>query len=114
MNKTIEDALSGSRGEGQQRIAIEGLAWIELVLSKNMNYGGSVWKAPALTPEMPVSSAILVRMSDKVSRIASLMSGVKDAVNEPLEDTIKDLGAYCLLYLARPSKPNESLDETEP
>lgn len=101
-SETILASLRGERGEDQKRIAMVGLDWLETILSKNLNYGGSVWKAPALTPEMPVSSAILVRMSDKVSRIASLMSGVKDAVNEPLEDTIKDLGAYCLLYLARP------------
>lgn len=101
-SETILSALKGERGPDQRRIATIGLAWVETILLKNLNYGSSVWKAPALQPEMPVSSAILVRMSDKVSRIAALTSGIKDAVDEPLEDTVKDLGAYCLLYLARP------------
>ena len=110
MSQTIENALNGSRGEDQKRIATEGLAWLELVLFKNMGYGSSVWKSPVLDPRMPVSSAILVRMSDKVARIQSLKSGVVDEVGEALDDTIRDLGAYCLLYLARPKEkaPDES------
>jgi hypothetical protein len=100
----IDEALCGVRGEDQQRIAEEGMRWLDVILKKNLAYGSSVWHHPILDPELPVCAAILTRMSDKVSRIAQLRSGVKDEVDEALEDTIQDLGAYCLLYLARPKE----------
>ncbi len=87
----------------QRRIAVTGLEWLATLLAKNSDYGSSVWKPPALKPEMDAGDAILVRMSDKVARIASLQS--KEAeVDESLEDTIKDLGAYAILWLARPKE----------
>jgi len=99
----LNSALEGHRGPDQQRIAQEGLEWLDLLLRKNEDYGSSVWSHPALRPSMPVADAILVRMSDKVARIGSLTSkGDTPEVEESLEDTIRDLGAYCLLYLARP------------
>jgi hypothetical protein len=97
----IDDALSGERGADQQRIAEAGIDFIETLLKKNRDYGSSVWENPVLAPQMPVSAAILVRMSDKVKRIASL-SNKEPEVQESFDDTVKDLGAYCLLYLARP------------
>jgi hypothetical protein len=101
----VKEASAGLFGADQQRIAEVGLDWLVTILRKNRNYGSSVWKSPALSPSLPVLSAILVRMSDKVSRIAALMSGTQDEVGESLNDTIQDLGAYCLLYLAyRPEK----------
>lgn len=111
MTKTeVACALRGEYGDDPQRIAEVGVEWLTTLINKNVNYGSSVWKPPALAPDMPVRSAILVRMSDKVARIASLMSGDVDRVGESLDDTIGDLGAYCLLYLARPKEkaPDES------
>ena len=86
----------------QYRIAVEGLKWIKLILDKNKDYGGSVWKSPILNPSLSVSETILVRMSDKITRLSNLTQNGTPEVNESFEDTINDLGAYCLLYLARP------------
>jgi hypothetical protein len=109
LNVVVKEALNGDRGDDQLRIAQVGLDWIETILKKNQNYGSSVWETPVLAPNMDVASAILVRMSDKVSRLQSLTMGDIDAVGESLEDTIRDLGAYCLLYLARPQGDENEL-----
>lgn len=101
----LQEALYGERGVEQNRIAETGLAWILTMLHKNHDYGGEVWNAPVLCPQMNASDAILVRMGDKVSRLRSLIGKPESAqVAESLEDTIGDLGAYCLLYLARPKE----------
>lgn len=101
-NSILGEALNGKRGADQKRIAEAGLGFIELLLAKNNDYGSSVWKVPFLCPDMPVTSAILVRMSDKIERLAALQNKTPDVVDESFEDTIKDLGSYCLLYLSRP------------
>lgn len=99
----IDDALSGSRGASQMRIATVGLEWISTLLAKNADYGSSVWQVPVLAPDCDPAIAIRVRMSDKINRLQTLLSGKKPEVTtESIDDTIKDLGAYCLLYLARP------------
>jgi len=99
--KRIEQALK-SDNAAQVRIAEVGLDWIATLLAKNADYGSSVWDAPVLKPEMSLGDAIFVRMSDKIARIATLQSQQALVSSESLEDTIKDLGAYCLLALARP------------
>lgn len=98
----LGDAISGSRGGEQQRIARVGLEWICLLFAKNADYGASVWQSPVLCPGMEVTAAIRVRMSDKIARLAALQAKGAE-VDESLEDTIRDLGAYCLLYLTRPT-----------
>jgi len=49
---------------------------------------------------MGPEQALLCRMSDKVARIGTLTAGNKAQVAESLEDTIRDLAGYCLLWLA--------------
>lgn len=95
------DAKEGKYGGTQQAIAHEGMAWIELLLKKNADYGDSAFKVPKLASNLPVESAILVRMSDKVERISKLTEDPdrEPEIDESLDDTIMDLGAYCLLYL---------------
>ena len=100
--QSIFDAVIGARGADQQRIAEHGLAWLNTLLRKNRDYGSSAWKAPVLKPDLDVGSAILCRMSDKIERIGKIAGGNTPEVDESLNDTINDLGAYCLLYLARP------------
>ena len=103
----IRQALIGSN-EDQKRIAETGLDFVATILAKNADYGSSVWHAPLMKPTLDCGDAILVRMSDKVARIASLSS--QDAqVTESLEDTMKDLGAYALLWLSRPKLTNQVL-----
>jgi hypothetical protein len=98
----IARTLNGVNGSDQQRIAEVGIDWIQTLLAKNKDYGGSAWETPCLAPHIDVRDALFCRMSDKVKRIAALSSGATPKVNESLEDTVKDLGAYCLLWLARP------------
>lgn len=103
VGEIVRQAAAGQRGDDQQRIAVEGLGWVETLLRKNHDYGGSAWKTPALAPECDPGTAIRVRMSDKIARLEQLLSGKAPHVSEEtLDDTIRDLGAYCLLYLARP------------
>jgi hypothetical protein len=112
-NETIiEEALRGLRGPDQERIVQEGVEWIALLLRKNSDYGSSVWKTPVLCPKTHPKLAILVRMSDKVQRIQSLQEKMADGgeievLGESFDDTIRDLGAYCLLYLSAPEVGNE-------
>lgn len=105
----ILDALNGVRGEDQQRIAEVCLEWTVLLLKKNSDYGSSVWKRPILAPECDAGTAIRVRMSDKINRLESLLSkGSAEIDSESIDDTLRDLGAYCLLELARPEQINAS------
>lgn len=107
----LRDALAGRRGEDQQRIATTGLAWVQTLLAKNADYGGSAWRSPVLCPHLPVGTAILVRMSDKISRLQTLLAGgVQHVVDESVRDTMSDLGAYALLWLARPADDGEATD----
>lgn len=96
----IRTALNGS-DEDQKRIATVGLDWLATLLAKNADYGSSVWHPPLLKPTLDPGDAILVRMSDKAARIAKLASS-EAQVEESLEDTVRDLGGYSLLWLARP------------
>jgi len=96
----IRQAISGD-DEGQRRIAVEGLKWLATLLKKNADYGSSVWNPPALRPDMKAGDAIMVRMSDKVSRIGALSSREAE-IDESLEDSVRELGGYCLLGRGRP------------
>jgi hypothetical protein len=97
----INSALVGQMGPSQQRIAQVGLDWIATLIKKNTDYGDSAWTEPVLAPNLPPKQAILVRMSDKINRLKSL-SQKEALVDESYNDTMKDLGAYALLYLAAP------------
>lgn len=97
----VESALKGQLGPPQQRIAEVGLDWIATLIKKNTDYGDSAWTEPVLAPNLPPKQAILVRMSDKINRLKAL-SQKEALVDESYNDTMKDLGAYALLYLAAP------------
>lgn len=101
----IQDATDGLRGPDQERIANAGIHWLATMLRKNADYGSAIWDVPVLTPGIDPADAILVRMSDKISRLQTLLSG-KDAevADETVADTMVDLGAYALLWSARPRK----------
>lgn len=42
---------------------------------------------------------VMVRLSDKWSRLQQLMGGKKDVVNESLYDTLRDMSIYTLLMI---------------
>jgi hypothetical protein len=99
------EALQGRRGDHQRRIARTAIEWAATLLRKNVDYGSSAWKEPVLAPGLPTGVAIMVRASDKIERIRSLLqrSNGPQFADESLADTIADLGAYMLLWLARPT-----------
>jgi len=54
-----------------------------------------------LTDRISVEDGILVRISDKIARIANLMDGTQGRVlDEKLEDTIRDAINYLVILLA--------------
>lgn len=100
----VLSATRGERGGDQAAIAREVIRWGALMLRKNNDYGSSVWERPVLAPECDPGTAIRVRMSDKLSRLQTLLSDVRQEVDESVDDTLRDFGAYCLLELARPGR----------
>ncbi len=77
----------------------------ELYINENADYGDSFRK---LRDEIP--NAILVRLSDKLNRLKSLM-GVKDkeqqVKDESIDDTLMDLANYALLELVERKMDNK-------
>lgn len=71
----------------------------EVLLKKNTDYGDAVSSSPLLAPNLDPGTALLVRMSDKTSRIRNLIETGRNEVNESLKDSVLDLAGYCLLYL---------------
>lgn len=110
-SEILKDAIEGNRGEDQQRIAKEVVKWGALLLRKNHDYGCAVWSPPILAPSCDPGMAIRVRMSDKLQRLITLADS-KGEVSESIDDTLRDLGAYCLLELARP-RASEDMNEEQ-
>lgn len=68
----------------------------ELYVKKNADYGDSFAKV-----REEISDAILVRLSDKLNRLKSLMKNPdgQQVNGESIDDTLMDLANYCLLEL---------------
>lgn len=81
---------------------------IHTTLVKKQHDYGSAASKPCLFGTADPLECILVRMSDKVSRLATL-SKSKQMVEETFDDTLLDLAGYCVLYLA--TKENLNVDE---
>lgn len=97
----ILQALSGERGIDQRIICETGLDVTQLLLKKNADYGSSAWKSPLLAPECGADAGMRVRMSDKIERLIGLLKGrAPDVADEPIEETVKDLIGYLVLWLA--------------
>lgn len=90
--------------DSQTAIAEMGIAWIDTLLRKNKDYGDTVFSRPCLAPDLSPDAAIRTRMSDKIDRLINLLGGEKQNVAESIEDTVGDLGAYCLLWLINRKK----------
>jgi len=103
----VMQALLGKCGHDQRLIAQEGVKWLAILIKKNTDYGSSVFAPPILKPTMDSGDSILCRASDKVKRIETLQKSGQNHVGEAIEDTIRDLGAYCLLWLANPNRKKE-------
>jgi len=65
----------------------------ELIISKQKDYGtGNILKSP-VGPEL----GIIVRLSDKLNRLANLQS--KEPLNESVDDSWKDVAGYAFIAL---------------
>lgn len=84
----------------QQRIIIEGLLVVSQLVRKNLDYKSSAFTAPILLPQVSPFVAMCCRASDKIARLANLLSGHQAQVeNESILDTIADLAGYSILLL---------------
>lgn len=72
----------------------------DLCVRKNRDYGSSVFRTPILCEKVTASDAILVRMSDKVQRLQALATRPAEVVDETVEETMLDFGAYAFLWIA--------------
>jgi hypothetical protein len=75
---------------------------VSLVMSKNADYGSSVFQTILLTRddgddmEIDPDTAIRIRMHDKIARLEHLLDK-NEPQNEPILDTYWDIAGYCLL-----------------
>jgi len=84
----------------QDTIREVGTGVVNLLLKKNKDYGSSVFESPILFPELKAKDCILIRMSDKIKRFSNLVgNNTSPEVNESIEDTMKDLAGYAILWL---------------
>lgn len=82
-----------------------------ILREKNAAYGQAASRSPLLCPSLRPTTAILVRMSDKIERLKTLLTTNVDAHGESLNDTVADLAGYCVLYLAtKGDTNNDSVD----
>ena len=101
--ETLRIALAAQPDTPANVIAREAVRIADLLIRKNQDYGCSAWTEPLMAPGIDPRTALQVRMSDKVMRIFSLSK--KDAtakVNESIEDTMRDLAGYAILWLSCP------------
>lgn len=107
--ETVRGAIDKPLDHPQRIIANELITLGDLLIRKNADYGCSAWQEPLLCSGVSPRDAILVRMSDKVMRLRSLMGNKTGQVEESIEDTVRDLQGYCLLWLACPDGGVEAL-----
>jgi len=100
----IREAAAGRHGDDQRQLVTVGLEIVDTLLRKNHDYGGSAWQTPQLAPRLTPREAIQCRMSDKVQRLARLLAGEQAQVKESIEDTMKDLAGYAILWLGAPNE----------
>lgn len=75
--------------------------------AKNADYGDSFSKLRQKYP-----NAILIRLTDKLSRLESLMNGGQQQVNdESIDDTLLDLGTYAFMELTERLFEKEKISE---
>jgi hypothetical protein len=98
----IRQAAAGQRGEDQKQLVTTGLEIVAMLLKKNADYGSSAWKKPRLAPKMTAREGLQCRMSDKLERLENLLSGKEAEVEESIEDSMRDLCGYLVLWLGIP------------
>lgn len=85
-----------------------------LLLAKNADYGGSVFRSPMFAPGMPVDAAVRVRMSDKWNRYNNLVDKNESEVpTETLHDTLYDFIGYAVILCMIMNSGGETAQEGE-
>jgi len=70
-----------------------------LLLTKNRNYGNSVSEVPRFNKKLTPIDALFVRFSDKLKRLEYLLANPDaDDGGESLDDTMRDISGYGVLY----------------
>jgi len=90
-------SLNGENGIDQQDIARAGVELVVKVLTKNADYGSSVFESPCLSPNTTPLEALRSRQSDKVKRIIQLAANPPEVTEEALEDSLDDFAGYNIL-----------------
>jgi hypothetical protein len=93
---------------------------LEITKKKNADYAVSddPFKNFKLCEQIGISDTergILVRMSDKMSRIANLLNKTNDVSDETVGDTLSDLANYALIlrvYIENKDKPTKIIYST--
>lgn len=80
------------------------LAMYELTRKKNMDYAGAEdafknFKLIGHLGAATVEQGFVVRMSDKLQRIANLISRENMVADEKITDSLQDLAVYSVLFL---------------
>lgn len=107
----LADALLLKNNPDQGKIAHTGIRWLTTLLRKNADYGSGVFNSPILTQDMPPGDALLVRISDKISRLQTLKKQLAEVPEETFQDTVMDLGCYCLLWTCTQEYKPVSVDQ---
>lgn len=90
--------LTKPDNQQQQQIIVSGLTILSQLVRKNMDYQGSAFTPPILMPKTSPIVAMCCRASDKIARLANLLSGTRKQVeSETVLDTIGDLAGYSVL-----------------
>ena len=71
----------------------------ETFVRKNHDSGNSVFQSPEMAPDIQPEEAVRVRISDKLGRLKTLLSGEQAQVSESIRDTYADLVNYLIILL---------------
>jgi len=75
---------------------------VKTLIAKGTDYSGNAdtfvnFKLSSSIAGVPTEKTILVRMSDKISRLGGLLDRPPMVADEGIEDTLDDLIGYCIL-----------------
>ena len=86
-----------SNTETMELITDECVALKDKLIRKNVNYGSAFEGRPCLVPAITPFGGLMVRLSDKIARLETLLGGEPDTVGESLDDTLDDIAGYAIL-----------------
>lgn len=81
------------------------------LITKNNAYGDAVAKPPVLCPTVSPTTAIAVRLSDKLARFAELFGSGKPDNGESLRDTALDAAGYFVLLVRQMDNTQQITEE---